>query len=196
MFVQFRAALIALLFIGVSAVASQDLRNRFPALNDAPQAELTIMVFSDFECPFSKRGTELEERIISEYGTRVQILFRNYPLSTIHPNALQSAYAGVCAHKQGKFKPMHDLLFSNQKSLGPDLYQQFASELKLDIAAFTACMTDERTHDLVSADLADAQYGLRLAGTPSYLISGLKGVARVDGVYPFEEIKKEIDKLF
>lgn len=198
MLAQIKGALVAFLFVGTSVFASQhqsQLKNRFPTLNEAPEPKVVIMVFADFECPFSKRGAEVEQKILNEYGSDVRIVFRNVPLANRHPNALQAAYAGLCAHQKGKFKEMHDLLFSNQKSLGPDIYVRFATELKLDLAQFSACMTDPATHDLVQTDLAEAKYGLSVWGVPTYIMSNSEVTVRMNGAYSFEEMKNEIDKL-
>jgi protein-disulfide isomerase/plastocyanin len=139
-----------------------------------PNAPVTIIEFSDFECPFCGRFYTdtlpgLEEKYIKT--GKVKLVYRDFPLESIHPTARPAAEAGECADDQGKFYEFHDLAFENQRGLTRDNFVKWAGELGLDVDRFTKCL-DSNTHAAeVSKDLADGT-AAGVTGTPAFFVNG------------------------
>lgn len=149
---------------------------------------VTIVEFSDFECPFCGRVNPTIKRILETYGDDVQVQFRNQPLP-FHKRAMPAAKAALAAHKQGKFWEMHDKLFANQKALSDESIKQYAKDIGLDTAKFEADLGSDEVKKKVSRDQADAaKYGAR--GTPTLFVNGVP----VRGAQPFPAFKTIIDK--
>src|SRR5574341_474455 len=148
-----------------------------PALgpDDAP---ITMVEFSDFQCPFCERfHQETFNALMDEYGDLIHFVYRDFPLTSIHPQAMQGAMAGECADAQGKFWEMHDLIFANQASMavGQSLYVDFTGQLDMDTAQFEQCMNSNEYQDEIAADMRDGQaYGV--TGTPTFFINGVRVV--------------------
>ncbi|HJS58360.1 MAG TPA: thioredoxin domain-containing protein [Vicinamibacteria bacterium] len=157
-----------------------------PTLGPAA-APVTIVEFSDFECPFCARARPTLKRIAEVYGDRVRIAFRDYPLP-IHPRAPKAAEAAECATDQGKFWEMHDKLFGASPKLDIADLKRYAGELGLDAAAFDACLDGGRKAAAVKADL-DAGNGYGVNSTPAFFING----RLVSGALPFERFAEVID---
>ncbi len=151
-------------------------------------APVTIIEFSDFECPYCSRVVPTLERVREEYGDKVRLVFRQFPLRSIHPNAQKAAEASLCANDQGRFWEMHDVMFQEQKALGLDQLKQKAARLELDTEAFNECLDSGRYEDQVAADLeAGSSFGV--TGTPAIFING----RFLSGAQPFEAIAKIVD---
>ena len=152
---------------------------------DAP---VTIVEFSDFECPYCSRMTDTLKQVKENYGETIRLVFRQYPLA-MHANAQKAAEASLCADEQGKFWPMHDLLFAEQKTLTvPDLKEK-AKRLELDSAAFDACLDEGRFAAQVNQDMqAGAKAGV--SGTPALFING----RFLSGAQPLESVSAVIDQ--
>ena len=149
---------------------------------------VTIVEFSDFECPFCSRVNPTLAKVQDTYGDKVQVRFRNLPLH-FHKRAKPAAKAALAAHKQGKFWQMHDKLFANQKALGDEDLERYATELRLDVAQFKADLNSAEIDGMVTKDLTDAKkYGAR--GTPTSFVNGVP----VRGAVPFNRFKQVIDK--
>ena len=153
----------------------------------AAGAKVTIVEFSDYECPFCSRVEPTVDQILKAYPNDVRVAFVNLPLR-FHKNAMPAAKAAVAAFKQGKFWEMHDALFGNQKSLNEAFYVEQAQKLGLDKARFTADMNSPETASYIDKGVKDAG-AVGISGTPSFLING----KLVVGALPFEAFKKEID---
>jgi protein-disulfide isomerase len=135
---------------------------------DAP---VTIVEFADFQCPYCREAEATIRKVVSTHSDSVRLVFRNLPLTNVHPNALTAAVAGVCADHQGKFWQMHDAMFDNQDELAePDL-KATAKKLGLDEQNFAACLADPKSKAAVDFD-ARAADALSLDGTPSFFING------------------------
>lgn len=152
-------------------------------------AKITIFEFSDFECPYCKRGAETVEKILKEYPNDVKLVFKNLPLS-FHKNARSAAQAALAAGKQGKFWEFHDELFKNQQGLGEAQYLEIAKKLKLDEAMFKKDMQSEEISKMIDEETAVANK-LSFQGTPGFVVGGVP----VRGAYPFEHFKAIIDRL-
>ncbi len=151
-------------------------------------APVTIVEFSDFECPFCARANGTLAQVEQAYAGKVRVVFRDFPLS-FHRNAQKAAEAGHCADDQGKFWEMHDKMFANQKALDVDSLKTYAKELGLDMQAFETCLDSGAKAGVVQANLADGR-ALGVNGTPAFFING----RMISGALPFEEFKKVIDK--
>jgi len=163
-----------------------DLVSGVPA-KGATEPLVTIIEWSDFECPFCSRVMPTLKQIHETYGTKVQVQFRNQPLP-FHPRAMPAAKAALAANKQGKFWEMHDELFANQKALQDSDIEGYAKKIGLNISKWKADMESSEVKAAIERDMADGtKYGAR--GTPSFFVNGVP----VRGALPFESFKGVID---
>lgn len=154
---------------------------------DAP---ITIIEFSDFECPYCQRyNQEVAGRLLENYEGQIRYIFKDFPLTNIHPNALPAAAAALCAHEQDAFWGYHDLLFANEEGLSSEALLSYAESLDLDMEGFSACVEEERYNEEVLADLEFAA-NLGVRSTPTFLINGLP----VIGAQPYEVFAQVIDQ--
>ena len=109
-------------------------------------ARVSIVEFSDFQCPFCGRVTPTMDKLVTEYGDQVRIVFKNLPLS-IHPKAQAAHAAAEAAHRQGKFWEMHDRIFADQRNLEPETFEGYAEEMGLDIVLLESPVGAERMKD-------------------------------------------------
>jgi len=135
---------------------------------DAP---VTMVVFSDFQCPFCALGAKLTEAVQHAAGDRLRVCFKNWPLTQIHKKAQLAARAAVAAQLQGKFWPMHDRLFSHREELDREDLVDHAEAVGLDVARFKQDLDSDEVLRRVRADVAEADR-LQLTGTPTFLING------------------------
>ena len=134
-------------------------------------APVTIVEWSDFECPYCKSVLPTLERILEEYPEQVRLVFRHFPLHAIHPNAQAAAEAGVCAQDLGAFWELHDLMFEEQDTLTLEDLKDKAERAGLDAEAFTACLEEEATADRVEADRRAGVFA-GVNGTPALYVNG------------------------
>lgn len=151
---------------------------------DAP---VTIVEFSDYQCPFCARAEPTIEQVLKEYEGKVRLVYRDFPLS-FHQNAQKAAEATECADEQGKFWEYHDKLFENQDALDVNNLKQYAKDLGLDSSKFDNCLDSGKYTEEVQKDLADGQ-SLGVSGTPAFFING----RLVSGAQPFSAFKQVID---
>ena len=164
------------------------------AVGDSPirgdkKAEYTVVAFSDFQCPFCKRGDDTIKELMKIYDKKVRYVFKNFPLG-FHPQAAPAAKAVVAAGKQGKFYEYHDKLFENQAKLGEELYVQIAKDLDLNIEKFNKDRAGEDVQKQIDADMKAAQ-AIGIQGTPGFVLNGVK----ILGAYPLEHFDKVISGL-
>jgi len=160
----------------------------FPAKGPAA-APVTIVEFSDFECPFCGALFPTLKQVEAKYGDKLRIVFRQFPLTNAHPHAQKAAEASLCANEQQKFWELHDAMFQDNKNLEVDALKQKASALKLDRTAFDACLDSAKYADAVKKDqFAGARLGV--SGTPAMFING----RFFGGVLPLENLVKIIDE--
>jgi protein-disulfide isomerase len=134
-------------------------------------AIVTIIEFSDFQCPYCQRVVPTIDQIVAKYPTQVRFVFRHLPLA-MHSRAQAAAEAAACADKQGNFWDYHDLIFATPRALSDEDLERYASEIGLEVAAFSQCVQNRETQQIVDADLASAE-NLRISSTPSFLINGI-----------------------
>ena len=151
-------------------------------------APVTIVEFSDFECPFCARVVPTLDQVKEKYGDQVRIVFRQYPLD-MHPNAAKAAEASLCADEQGKFWEMHDAMFADQKKLAVADLKATAGTLGLDAAAFGSCLDSGKHAPRVKADMKAGTLA-GVSGTPALFVNG----RFLNGAVPFETIAEVIDE--
>ncbi len=157
------------------------------AIKGPANAKVTIVEFSEFQCPFCKRVNPTMDQIVKEYGKDVRIVFKHNPLS-FHKDAPYASQAALAAGKQGKFWEMHDMLFENQRQLKPEDIEKYAQELGLNMAKFKADAESDAIKKQIAADQALAgKVGAR--GTPTFFINGKK----LRGAQPYPRFKEMID---
>lgn len=198
-----------------TAVATDDSANAYPTVPPAPEfvdveeghlpvlgdadAPITIVEFSDLQCPFCKAYVDdTHQQIIDKYvdSGQVKIAFRHFPLNSIHPNAQLAAEAAECANEQDAFWDFHDKLFETQDDWTYDTnddakvaFAEYAGELSLNTTQFTTCLDDEKYADNVSDDLS-AGSAAQVDGTPAFFING----QRLVGAQPFSEFERVIEE--
>jgi len=134
-------------------------------------ASITMVEFSDLQCPACAGAAPAVDQILEDYGDKIKLIFRHFPLTTIHPYARPAALASFCANEQGKFWEYHDKVFENQATLSEDALKQWAKELGLNTTQFNACLDSKKYASQVDTDTAlGNQVGV--AGTPTFFVNG------------------------
>jgi protein-disulfide isomerase len=151
-------------------------------------AKVTIVIFSDFQCPFCQRVQETLRRVESEYGSDVRLVAKHNPLP-MHHQALDAAIAAEAAGRQGKFWEMHDLLYEHSRELTAENFAKWAKELKLDLSRFEADRADPALREIVQKHQSQAT-DLGARGVPAFYING----RFLSGAQPFESFKTAIDE--
>ncbi len=156
-------------------------------LRGNPEAPVTIVEFSDLQCPFCRLVQPTLKQLLQKYGDRVNLSFRDMPLDQIHPDARRAAEAGRCAAEQGKFWEYQDALFTSGNLSEKGLAEQ-ARSLGLDIPAFDTCVASRKFKNQVEDDV---QMGLKagVSGTPGFFINGVA----LSGSQPMQAFEKIID---
>ncbi|MBA4436375.1 MAG: DsbA family protein [Nitrosopumilaceae archaeon] len=173
-----------------------------PIIGD-PNAPITIIEFSDFQCPFCARfHVQTLPLLLDQYieQGKVKLVFRDFPIQSIHPNALPASVAAECANEQGEFKAMHDMLFDNQKQWSDQetvdalsMFSQYASEIGLEQGTFDSCLTSGKYIEEIRNDLDDGR-SYDVTGTPGFFVGNDDiGYVELKGAQPFESFKKIID---
>ncbi len=149
---------------------------------------VTIVEFSDFQCPYCSRASARVDELLEIYGDKIQLRFRHNPLS-FHKSARGAAKATLAARVQGKFWEMHDILFANQRELQPEKLLEYAREIELNLVHFEADLKHPDLDKIIDEDIRVAQlFGAR--GTPNFFINGRK----LAGARPIEAFKLIIDE--
>ena len=158
-----------------------------PSLGSA-DAPITIVEFSDFQCPFCKRVEPALKQVREKYGDKVRLVYMDFPLP-MHGHALDAAKAGRCAAEQGKFWPYHDAMFADQSRQSPADLKATAKSLGLDTAKFDTCFDQAKYEAGVRADMEQGKQ-LGIDGTPAFFINGRMLV----GAQPVENFDQMIDE--
>lgn len=148
----------------------------------AKEAPLKIVSFSDFQCPFCAQVNERLERVRAVDPTRVAVVYRHFPLESIHPHAFNAAVASECAGAQGRFQAYHDALYARQDSIGVKPWDGFAEAAGVpDVAEFRKCVSEQRFREQVSRDLKEGKE-IGVSGTPTFVFDGrmVSGVPAAD----------------
>ncbi len=155
-----------------------------------PDAPVVIVEFADFECPYSLETSSTMRELALEHPEDVYFVYRDFPLSELHPNAQKAAEAGECAQDQDRFWEYHDKLYQNQRNLDDEAFIQFARELNMDTATFERCLTSGKYTDEVIEDY-EAGMAAGVRGTPTFFING----NRVAGAVPQEVMQTIVDTI-
>jgi protein-disulfide isomerase len=176
------------------AAVMQKISLKGEAMKGKPDAKVTIVEYSDFQCPFCSRGYQtMENQVLKEYGDKVRFVYKNFPLP-MHPWAEPAAVAVECAlqQKPEAYWKLYDLYFQSQKDITlQNLKDKSIEALKdsgIDTGKFTECLDGKKTIDMVKADMAEGQ-SVGVNGTPAFLING----RLLSGALPFEQFKAVID---
>jgi protein-disulfide isomerase len=165
-------------------VATQGAPVRGPA--DAP---VTLVEFSDFQCPFCKQSQATLKQILARYPGKVKLVYRDFPLDQLHPDARAAAEAARCAGDQGKFWEYHDIVYAHAPQEGPDALRGYAQQAGLDVAAFDRCVSSGTHRAGVQQDV-EAGTKLGITGTPAFFVNGRP----VLGAQPLEAFARVIDE--
>jgi protein-disulfide isomerase len=169
------AALVAAALMGVTEVAfsqsanpAQLVRGNEPSRgrSDAP---VTVVVFCDYQCPYCASMAPSFQRLATDYPVRV--LYRNFPVERVHPDAARAAQAAGCAQDQGRFWDMYQSMLANPGELSMSGILRQAGDLGLDTRAFDRCMYTDHHQDDVALDMSDAR-ALGVTGTPTMFVNG------------------------
>lgn len=190
------------------APVQPDLQPISVSMDDDPirgdqDAPITIVEFSDFQCPFCARfQIQTLPLILEQYVDtgKVKFVYRDFPIQNSHPNAMPAAVASECAHEQDKYWQYHDALFENQGvwnnveiTSAITIFKEFATELDLNQEQFNSCLDSGKYIEEINNDLNDGRdYGV--SGTPGFFIGNEKiGFVKLNGAQPFEAFKSIID---
>jgi len=152
-------------------------------------APVTIVEFSDFECPFCLQDVPVLAQIESAYKGKVRRVFREFPLRQIHAHAQGAAEAALCAGEQNRFWEMHDLLFQEPRTLLPEDFSKKAESLGLNSAKFKSCMESGKEKEIINQDIAEGTK-LGITGTPATFING----RMINGAKPYDAFARVIDE--
>lgn len=164
-----------------------------------PDAPITLVEFSDFQCPFCRMEALSLNTVTDRYPGKIRIVFRNFPLDPscnrfvphgMHQFACDAARVGICANRQGKFQPYYEEVYENQKDLGPDKASEMAQSIGVNPAGLTACVNDPATTRAIDADIEEGSR-LGVQSTPTLFVNG----HRVEGALPPPAWVKIIDSL-
>ena len=159
----------------------------FPTLGPA-SAPITIVEFSDFECPYCGGLFPTLKEIEKKYADKIRVVYRQYPLASLHPHAQKAAEASLCADEQKRFWDFHDSLFGNQQDLTVDSLKRRAVELKLDAPAFNTCLDSGKHAETIKKDIVEGSRA-GVSGTPAIFING----RLLSGNQPYTSIAQVIE---
>ena len=159
-----------------------------PAIGPA-SAPVTLVEFSDFQCPFCQRVAPTLKQVKEKYGDKVRVVWKDFPLTQIHPQAFKAGEAAHCAADQGKFWEYHDQLFANQQALQPNDLKKHAADLGLDATAFATCLDTSKYGERVRDGVAEGSR-LGVNSTPTIYVNGRV----LSGAQPFETFVSVIDE--
>ncbi|HEV2492057.1 MAG TPA: DsbA family protein [Terriglobia bacterium] len=167
-------------------------------------AKVTMVEFSDYQCPFCGRNFQQTfPQIVTDYVKtgKVKYVFHDFPLEQLHPNAFKAAEAARCAGEQGKYWDMHDKLFQNQRALDAAKLPDYAKAAGLDVDKFQACLTSDKDSAQIRAELA-AGAKVGVTGTPAFFLGvtepnqdKIHATKFISGAQPYTNFKAAIDEL-
>jgi protein-disulfide isomerase len=153
------------------------------------RAKVTLVEFSDYQCPFCKRAQTTVKQVLDRYRGKVRHVYRDFPIESLHPLARGAAEAARCAHDQGKFWAYHDLLFTNAPEAAPADLRRYAEQVRLDVPIFERCISAGTHREAVQRDIDEATR-LGLNGTPAFFINGRP----LYGAQPLEAFARVIEE--
>ncbi len=154
-----------------------------------PEAKIVFIEFADFECPHCRMASNTMSQLTEKYGDKIAFYYKQFPLQ-FHPNARVASIATLAAHRQGKFWPLHDLVFENQQALSPAKIKGFAEQVGLNMKKFEADMNDPAVIAQVERDRAEGEKA-GIQGTPTVYLNGYLYM----GDKSLEALSAEVDRL-
>lgn len=167
-----------------ASVSTEGAPSRGPA-----DAEVTLVEFTDFHCPFCRQVQPTLTRLLERYGDRVRHVFKDLPLDGLHPNARRAAEAARCANDQGRFWEYRERLFASGNDVSDERLTAIARDVGVDLATFTACLADGRHRAAIQRDIEEASR-LGADGTPAFFING----RMLSGAQPFDAFVQIIEE--
>ncbi len=155
-----------------------------------PNAKITLVEFSDFECPFCAKHYPTLNKILADYNGKVRLVYKHFPLS-FHANSQKASEASECASEQGKFWEYHDKLFENQsQGFSVDKFKQWAKDLGLNSGQFNSCLDSDKYSSKIQSDFQEGS-AKGVNGTPATFVNG----KLISGALPYESFKSIIDSI-
>jgi protein-disulfide isomerase len=153
-------------------------------------ANCTLVEYGDYQCPSCGQAYPIVKKLQKHFGSKLLVVFRNFPLSQMHPWAEPAAEAAEFAGQQGKYWEMHDLLYENQENLGEELFAELATKVGLVPEQLQTAIAEHANHAHIRADFTG---GVRsgVNGTPTFFLNG----QRHDEAYDFETLSAAIDEI-
>lgn len=168
-----------------------------PTVDDDPsmgavQPKVTIIAFEDFQCPYCRESAPIMQQLLQEYPNDVQYVFRDFPLYTIHPQALIAAQAAECADEQNQFWPWHHLVYDQAEELVDEnkAFLAWAEELGLDMTTFTSCLEQAEYQTEVEKDLNSGVLA-GVTSTPTFFVNG----HMIEGVLTLDQWRQVVNEL-
>lgn len=147
------------------------------ALKGPKDAKVTIIKFSDYQCPFCAQSASLVEEVLKAYPKDVNLAYKQFPLTAIHQNALNASKAALAAGKQGKYWDMHAILFQNYRDLSLDKIKEFAGKIGLDVPRWEKDMASSEVQEQIAKDMQAAR-AADVTGTPTFFVNGKRVMNR------------------
>jgi protein-disulfide isomerase len=158
-------------------------------IRGAAEAPVTLVEFSDFHCPFCNRAQETLKQVLERYPGKVRLVYRDFPLDRLHPQARPAAEAARCANDQGKFWDYHDVLYANTPRGAPDDLRRYAEQVGLDVPKFERCLSSGIHKAAVQRDI-DEGSRLGVTGTPAFFVNGRP----MEGAQPLDAFVRVIEE--
>jgi protein-disulfide isomerase len=152
------------------------------------KAPVTIVEFSDFHCPFCRRVIPTLAQLESRYGDKIKLVFRDFPIDSLHPGATKAHEAARCANEQGKFWAYHDKLLNTPPKSSPETFKELARDVGLNPNAFETCLNSGKYQTAIKEDIAEGNR-VGVTGTPAFFING----RQILGAQPLEAFARIID---
>ncbi len=152
-------------------------------------APVTLVEFTDFHCPFCKQVQPTLDQLLAKYDGKVKLVFRDFPIDQLHPQARKAHEAARCANEQGKFWAYHDLLYANAPKASPEALKAYAKEAGLDLPAFEQCLDSGKFQAAVQKD-EDEGIRAGVTGTPAFFVNG----RLLSGAQPLESFARLIEE--
>ena len=153
-------------------------------------ARLTLVEYGDYQCPHCRIGHAVVQRLQRHFGTEMRFVYRNFPLTEIHPMAAPAAQAAEFAGEEEKFWEMHGVIFENQPNLGPEMLVELGKGLGLDGAAMESAMREEQFAERIERDIEGGK-ACGVHGAPTFFINGLQH----EGPFQFEDLRSAMEAV-
>lgn len=165
-----------------------DVKSDGAPFKGGKNAPVTIIEFTDFHCPFCKQVLPTLTQLLSRYGDKVKLVYKDFPVDQLHPGASKAHGAARCANEQGKFWAYHDKLFENATKTSPEELTTYAKQVGLDIPAFQRCVSSAKFDTAVQKDIEEGRR-VGVTGTPAFFING----RLIVGAQPLDNFVRVID---